>query len=301
MGGGLMQLVAYGAQDVYLTGNAQITLLKVVYRRHTNFAMECIELPFDSKFNGSVSVQVLRNGDLATRSYVYVLLPALLPTNQGSGSTSFNGTIGWTRRLGHAMINTVEVTIGGSSIDKHYGMWLDVWYELTHTEEQVRGYMKMIGDDPTLTKLQTYSSGVASGYPLYIPLQFWFNRNYGLALPLIALQYHDVRVNLQFVDISNLYTYTKGTNAVAPAFSGGLSFSKSSILVDYVYLDSEERRRFAQVGHEYLIEQIQYNQATLASGGTQTLTLNFNQPCKELIWSHYNGAFTCAQGGNMGG
>jgi len=295
-----MQLVAYGAQDVYLTGNPQITLFKVVYRRHTNFAMECIELPFDSKFNGSVSVQVLRNGDLATRSYVYVVLPTLQPSNQGSGSTLFNGNIGWIRRLGHAMINTVEVTIGGSSIDKHWGMWLDVWYELTHTEEQTVAYNKMIGDDAALTTLQPYSSGVTSGYNLYIPLQFWFNRNYGLALPLIALQYHDVRLNLQFVDIPNLIVYTAGTNGVAPTFSGGLSFSKSSILVDYVYLDSEERRRFAQVGHEYLIEQIQYNNNNLTSSNT-TITLNFNQPCKELIWFHLNGAFTCSAGGNTGG
>lgn len=302
-----MQLVAYGAQDVYLTGNPNITLFKVVYRRHTNFAMECIGLSFDSRFGGKASVQVLRNGDLATKSYLYFELPALVPTNAGTSAGSFNGKIAWMKRLGHAMLDHVEVTIGGSTIDKHWGMWLDIWYELTHEVDQERGYSAMVGDVSALTTLVAGSTGVAGGYSLYVPLQFWFNRNYGLALPLIALQYHDVRVNVEFEDAVNLIVYTWGldstgaTGTAAPKFNGGLAFNTASILVDYVYLDSEERRRFAQVGHEYLIEQIQYNQANLQSGGTQTIALNFNQPCKELIWTHLVGAFTGAAGGNLGG
>jgi hypothetical protein len=296
-----MQLVAYGAQDVYLTANPQITLFKVVYRRHTNFALECIELPVDiAKPSGRPNVQILRNGDLATRSYLRVQLPELIPSN----TNQFNGNVAWVRRLGHALIYSVEIQIGGSPIDKHWGVWLDVWYDLTHSTSQARGYRAMIGDVDRLTKLQP---SIAGGYTLFIPLQFWFCRNYGLALPLIALQYHDVRLNFEFEDLERLVVYTKGTGQVqAPTFQN-FQYSNAGVLIDYVYLDSEERRRFAQVGHEYLIEQLQtpgeQNLTTQGAGSgptNQTFTLNFNHPCKEFIWTHKCGAFS-GEGGSSSG
>ena len=288
MGGGLMQLVAYGAQDVYLTGNAQITLFKVVYRRHTNFSSETIELPIETaKPSGRVSVQVLRNADLASKSYLRLTVPDLEATN------NFNGKVAWVRRVGHAAIKTVEVQIGGSLIDKHYGVWLDLWYELTHEDNQSRGYSKLVGDVPELTTLQ---DTVAGGQVLLVPLQFWFCRNYGLALPLIALQYHEVRINIEFERVENLVVFTAGDADSTPKFNG-LSFGSSGILVDYIYLDSEERRRFAQVGHEYLIEQVQLNEQNLQNNSTnQQFTLNFNHPCKELIWAHRCGAFNGVNG-----
>ena len=306
MGGGLMQLVAYGAQDVYLTGNPQITLFKVVYRRHTNFSVECIELSLETaKPGGRPTVQVLRNGDLATRTYLRVGLPDLTPSNADTGNgTGFTGQVAWVRRLGHAMIKSVEIQIGGSPIDKHYGTWLDVWYELTHTDSQERGYRAMIGDVDQLTKLQP---AVAGGYVLFIPLQFWFCRNYGLALPLIALQYHDVRLNFEFEELNRLYVYTKGTGRQTEPRFQSFQYSNAGVLIDYVYLDSEERRRFAQVGHEYLIEQLQTpGEQNLAVQGTgsaptnQSFTLNFNHPCKEFIWAHKLGAFNGSNGNNGG-
>jgi hypothetical protein len=290
MGGGLMQLVAYGAQDVYLTGNPQITLFKVVYRRHTNFSTECIELTLDTAKPGNRStVQVLRNADLATKCHLRCVIPDLVPTN-----AAFNGKVAWVRRLGHAMMSTIEVQIGGSMIDKHYSAWLDIWYELTHRVDQERGYNAMIGDVPALTTLN--ADGISGlNYTVFVPLQFWFCRNYGLALPLIALQYHEVRFNIEWESIDNLVVYTAGTgSASSPVFSG-LAYGSSGILVDYVYLDSEERRRFAQVGHEYLIEQMQYDERSLQSGSSnQTFTLNFNHPCKEFVWAHKLGAFSGA-------
>jgi hypothetical protein len=289
-----MQLVAYGAQDVYLTGNPQITLFKVVYRRHTNFSVECIELSLETaKPGGRPQVQILRNGDLASRSYLRVTLPALAPTNASEeGGNGFDGKVAWVRRLGHAMIKSVEIQVGGAPIDKHYGVWLDVWYELTHPTGQERGYNAMIGDVPELTQLQ---DSVASGYNLFVPLQFWFCRNYGLALPLIALQYHDVRLNFELEDLDKLYVYSKGCNGKSPSFAG-LTYNSAGVLIDYVYLDSEERRRFAQVGHEYLIEQLQTDGEQQLSGqtnttATQSFTLNFNHPCKEFVWVHKLGAF----------
>jgi len=190
------------------------------------------------------------------------------------------------------MLKNAEVQIGGSMIDRQYGVWLDIWYELTHSTGQERGYNAMVGDVPELT---TLASSVAGGFVMFTPLQFWFCRNYGLALPLIALQYHEVRINLEFEKIENLVVYTAGTGSeTVPKFSG-LSFGSSGLLVDYIYLDSEERRRFAQVGHEYLIEQVQLNEQNLLGTATnQQFTLNFNHPCKELIWTHRCGAFNGA-------
>ena len=270
-----MQLVAYGAQDVYLTGNPQITFFKVVYRRHTNFSMECIEQPLDSaRFGGRHTVQVLRNGDLAGRMYLKTTLPAL--------SADLGSKCAWVRRVGHALVDYIECTVGGSQVDKHWGVWYDLWYELTHTEEQARGYAKMIGDVPACTTL----AAETQAYTLYIPLQFWFNRNTGLALPLIALQYHEVRFNIQFETFANLVCHT-GTLPSLPSEN----LSDTSILVDYIYLDQEERRRMAQVGHEYLIEQVQFGNTESVTGANQKVKLDFNHPCKELVWATRVGKF----------
>jgi len=181
-----MQLVAYGAQDVYLTGNPQITFFKVVYRRHTNFSIETVEhtLGGNPDFGRKATVTVTRNGDLATKMYLRVVLKAL---DTGDVTKKW----GYVRRLGHALMKSVELEIGGSKIDKQYGTWLDIWFELTAPTGTARGYKRMIGDIDELTDMQS-----AHGeYTMYIPLQFWFCRNTGLALPLIALQYHEVRVH----------------------------------------------------------------------------------------------------------
>lgn len=291
MGGGLMQLVAYGAQDVYLTGNPQITYFKVVYRRHTNFSMECIELPLDSAgFGKRNTVQVLRNGDLATRMYLRVVLPAVDENVAPFVENDvFNTRVAWVKRVGHALINNIELTIGGSQIDKHWGTWMDVWYELTHTYDQERGYRAMIGDVPELTELrgaEEAGGAILPQYELYIPLQFSFNRNTGLALPLIALQYHEVRFNIEFNSAADLLV-SSGVQDLEGVNS--LQFAEAGLMVDYIYLDSEERRRMAQVGHEYLIEQLQFNSPDSISTGNTTSTnvkhkLEFNHPTKEIVF-----------------
>lgn len=304
-----MQLVAYGAQDVYLTGNPQITFFKVVYRRHTNFSVEMDELPVDvAKPSGTFTVQVLRNGDLATRMYLRLQTPALTVEQVNPTSNHVtNGTIAWVRRLGHACVKYFKVQIGGTDIDKHVGVWLDLWYELTHSVSQERGYAKMIGDVPEMTTLVGAPVGAASSvvlvpsYTLYVPLQFWFNRNPGLALPLIALQYHDVRLYVEMEDMNKLICWSGS----APNLNSLNQYKSAGIMVDYVYLDSEERRRFAQVGHEYLIEQVQFpGEDSINSGFSSTITnktkMNFNHPCKELVWCNRCGAFNGAQASTNG-
>ena len=186
MGGGLMQLVAYGAQDIYLTGNPQITFFKVVYRRHTNFSMESIEQVFNgtADFGKRVTCTVSRNGDLISRVY----LQATLPSVESTCSSQF---FRWVNFIGHVLIRSVEVEIGGQRIDKHYGDWLTIWNELTIPPGLKSGYDNMVGNTAHLTGTGLQSTDATT---LYIPFQFWFCRNPGLALPLIALQYHEVKI-----------------------------------------------------------------------------------------------------------
>jgi len=253
-----MQLVAYGAQDIYLTGNPQITFFKVVYRRHTNFSMESIEQTINGSIGGGsrVTSTISRNGDLVYRLF-YELSGSL---NTGTNKYANPGA---------SVFDNIEIEIGGQRIDRQSGHWMHVWSCLTQ-ENSARVIAADVGTGGTLFQeltgmggcKQTTSSTVSvSG--LRIPLQFWFCRNPGLALPLIALQYHEVKIVTTF---SSDFTTTPG----------------ASLWADYIYLDTYERRRFAQVSHEYLIEQVQYQSA---AGETTSTELNFNHPVKELIWT----------------
>ena len=280
MGGGLMQLVAYGAQDVYLTGNPQITFFKVVYRRHTNFSVEPIQQVFNgaADFGRTVTCNLNRNGDLITNMYSVVNLKS------ASTSVTTEQKWGYARRLGYALIQETKVEIGGSKIDEQYGDWLNVWQELTIKAGQVRGHAKMIGDVPELNKFEL----THNAYTLYVPLAYWFNRHNGLALPLIALQYHDVRVTIQYRAASECVNYEGYAGAALPA---NLGMDDSYLLIDYVYLDSEERKRFAQASHEYLIEQLQFNGSEALTAQTSKFRLNFNHPSKFLIWVPHLGKY----------
>jgi len=304
MGGGLMQLVAYGAQDVYLTGNPQITFWKVTYRRHTNFAMESIEQTFNGQadFGRRVTCTLARNGDLAYRTYLQVTLPEI------------NSTLApfarWLDFPGEQLIAQVEVEIGGQRIDRQYGDWMHIWNQLTLSKEQQDGYYKMIGNTTALTYITDPSFANVDGpcdsdaprqvctprnalpeTTLYVPFQFWYCRNPGLALPLIALQYHEVRINLDIrpIDeclwaVSTLSCEPGSSTNVKSSLAYAQSIVAASLYVDYVFLDTDERRRMAQNPHEYLIEQLQFTGDESVGSSSNKIKLNFNHPCKELIW-----------------
>jgi hypothetical protein len=244
MGGGLMQLVAYGAQDIYLTGNPQITFFKVVYRRHTNFSMETIQQTLDgtttlnATSNTNASCTISRNGDLVGRVYVV---------------TRTNGVTD-----GSKLVNEVELEIGGQRVDKQTEEWMNVWNELSTDETKALPLKAMSG---------CVGSSSTTGVEnlVQVPLQFWFCRNPGLALPLIALQYHEVKLKFKWGTGNDV-----GANAECEVFC------------EYIYLDTDERRRFAQISHEYLIEQVQHQVEGTAS---TSYTLNLNHPVKELVWT----------------
>ena len=345
MGGGLLQLVAYGAQDVYLTGNPQITFFKVVYRRHTNFALESIQQTFNGNVNYGqrVTCTISRNGDLINRAYLQV-------------NSNVTNLVPY---FGLRLINYAEIEIGGQKIDKHYSEWMYIWNELSMPIGKKEGYFSMVGGAGSTPQVAvngvksvtidggagntdgtwqlTFTADVAdtitdgatgtativggvvvsinitnsgSGYatappgvtiatqtgytaagtaptltavlattavaavPLstvYVPLEFWFCRNVGLALPLIGLQYHEVKVNIQFETLAKLSKTTPVAGATLDA----------TLWIDYIYLDTDERRKFAQSSHEYLIEQLQF---IGKEGAGSKMKLNFNHPVKELVW-----------------
>ena len=306
-----MQLVSYGAQDIYISGNPQITFWKVLYKRHTNFAMEAIEVTFNGQadFGRRVTAVISRNADLMYRTYIQVTLPQI------SLSTP-DARFRWLNYVGHRLLKQVEIEIGGSRIDRQYGDWMQIWTQLTQPVGTQVSFDDMVGNSADLVLLKD-GSGVAldatcaaseatnsclsrAGTPLktlYIPLQFWYCRNPGLAIPLIALQYHEVRINVEFEQNYNC-CYADRQSASQTALPSQVSLSlgsgvtsisqlqlvAASLYVDYVYLDTEERRRFAQQSHEYLIDQLQFTGDETVTASSNKIQMNFNHPVKELVW-----------------
>ena len=249
-----------------------------MYRRHTNFASESIEQTFTGSpsFGNRVTVQLTRNADVVTKMYLRAVL--------GNGVSASNWA--WVSNVGHALIDNYYLEIGGTQIDKQYGDWLNIWYELTHKVGQERGYARMVGNVSANTDLALSHDE----YSLNVPLQFFHCRHDGLGLPLIALQYHEVRITFEFTPLASLVVREYGSG-------GALSWTtqptlSASLWVDYVYLDQEERKRFAQATHEYLIEQVQFPSTESVNSVSTRTRLSFNHPCKFLAWVVRLGRYT---------
>ena len=277
-----MQLVAYGAQDIYLTGNPQITFFKVVYRRHTNFSMECIKQSFKGAAgaNSRVVATLARNGDLVHDCFLKVK-----GSTAGGAASDYNNP-------GHNIINNIELEIGGQLIDKHYGHWMEAHAQLTesgpNTGHKDFGNTANYdygggGSSGTTSNFQmtAFAGGVVIGNndlttntTLFIPLRFWFCRHVGLSLPLIALQYHDVELKTTFRNLEAMI------NASTTVSSVTLQDPTISLWGNYIYLDTDERKRFAKGSHEYLIEQVQLIKDTFSS----RVSIPFNHSVKSLYW-----------------
>ena len=258
MAGGLMQLVAYGSQDIYLTANPKVTFFQAVYKRHSNFASEVIEQTVNGNpaDNGRVSITIARNGDLVQDMYLEMKAKSGLTSSSKGASAIY---------AAERAIKDIEVSIGGQRIDRHFQKWWRLFDNLYHNEAKKADYAKM-------------TSNTQNG-AIYLPLIFWFNRHPGLSLPLIALQYHECRVD---VDLSSEFShYTDGNTLKCWA--------------NYHFLDTEERRRFAQKSHEYLIEQVQHTGSdSVSATSTKQVRLSFNHPVKELLFAFGNGSVSNA-------
>lgn len=361
MAGGLIQLAAYGSQDIFLTSEPQITFFKVVYRRHTNFSTEVVPKTFVNtpQFGNKVSAILSRDGDLMRKMHIMIELPSIGPFLNDDQELDPITKFAWVNKIGFAIINSVQIEIGDELIDEHYGDWMNIWYELTYRNQ--KNIDKIIGNVPELT---SYTNG-KSAYKLFIPLQFWFNRVAGLALPIVSLQYNHIKINLELADFStchtlaptnfitvnndfvnftqfeylvqnvnNITSYAQyiyfdlnlknlyfrrittnpfiSTTTLDPTYSiqgltsnfvtipainsmervysnslinfNNVVITNALLLIEYVFLDDEERIKFSQSKHEYLIEQLFSNFEETINGLQQSYRIGFTQPCKELYW-----------------
>ena len=270
----LLQLQSKGQEDMYLTSNPEITFFKTNYKRHTNFAIETIEHTFsgDYNFNNNIICTLNKSGDLLSKSFIKLELSA--KTNNTTGKW------GWIKNIGHHVIDFVSVEIGNNEIDRHYGNWLNIWYELTKNENIEEGYDILNGNTSDLTSL-SHGTGLENDkfITLFIPLNFYFCRNYNVAFPLVALTQNQVKFIVKLKESKFLYNKTNHAGyTVTP------KVNYISLLTDFIYLDTNERRYFFQSSHEYLIEQVQNYEKQL-NKYDNVLSLNFKHLVKSLFWT----------------
>jgi hypothetical protein len=274
--GATLQLAAQGAQDLYLTGNPQITQFKSVVKRHTNFAMETVTNYFHGKLAPGQKIYstLQRSGDLLSQMFLKITLPKLQET-QGEN----NIYTSWVNRIGFALIDYVDVQIGEQVIDRQFGQWMFIWSELSQDNSSRGGLANMVGGHDVFT-----ASTQNGPLELYVPLYFWFCRDIGSSLPLVALQNQEVRIWVQFRSFDLLWISNDKETAEG-VVGKNLEFTEVTLLTDYIFLDKEERRFFAQNEHMYLIEQTQItNESIDISKQENIIYMPFNHPVKELYW-----------------
>lgn len=312
MSGALVQIAAFGTQDVLLMGNPTVTFFKNVVNRHTNFAIETIQQVLQGANNfgaSNATVQITRDGDLLWRTFIRFRLPRLETTYTFSKAITKPVTIvpaRWTDDIGHHLIHHCSVSIGGSQIDKHYGDWLQIWSQLTLDESKRAGYNDMIGNryelmgnngrpvfdtkwftDNSITLPYTGHFNIPEAL-IDVPLQFWFCRDPALTIPLVSLPYHDVRIAFDFRPLEHVVIPPVVIADSADAGNIKVSYAaidalQPTVYANYVFLDNAERKRYAQHPQEYLIEQLQYAENP-APQGQVDINLNFNHPTKELVF-----------------
>ena len=300
--GGLLQLVATGRQDIYLSGNPQTTFFKQVYRRYTNFSIETQRIPFDSAvdFGKLITVTVPRQGDLLSQVYLQINLPQITPagpvpqppgivTEQPTNYSQITNSVSWVNGVGYAMIDYISIWIGQQEVDRHYGEWMYLWTQLSTPGSKKDGIYYMTGTQ------EVFNDQSQSGpLNLLVPLDFWFCKNPGLALPLIALQATPVRFYIRLKNGNDMVFSNSLENAIlnnSPNCPTALTATPVTITDmvmwgDYIYLDTEERRRFVSSRHEYLIEQVQQQKRYSIPLNTTRISvpLVFNNPIKEMVW-----------------
>lgn len=271
MGGGLLQLVAKGAQDVYLINNPQITLFKNIYHRYTNFSYETFQLNFDGNknFGEEINCTIPLNGDLLSKTYLVIIL-----------NKDTNKKWGYVEKIGFNIIEQISISINGETIDTHTGEWLNIYYEFTKNKGHTQNFNILNGNIPELKNINNEHPE----YTLYIPLQFWFCHHYGLSIPVISLEKNSIEIKVKLNSALNCINF-KNNNNYLP------SIKDVHLLADYIYLDNKERNKFVEMKHKYLINQIQINKEKIPSY-KHSYNLKFFHPCKYLIWladqSKYN-------------
>lgn len=288
-GGGLLQLVATGKQDLFLTGNPQMSFFKMVYRRHTNFATESQPMYFDGtpNFGQRITCLIPRRGDLLGKVYLDVTLPQIRDTN--------GNILSYTNSIGYALIQEITFEVGEQEIDRQTGEWMELWTQLTTPTSQRDALNELIGRVEPYNPPSLIPGPSSEGLRLLIPLQFYFCQNPGLYIPLLALQYSPIRINITLRPLQQLFWVPPPPPPATqelwkPACTISVDCTSQIVNMmlwgEYVYLDVEERRMFVSNSHEYLIEQVQWTPpySLTAQQTTATISVDFNHPQKEFIF-----------------
>lgn len=286
MTGGLLVLAAYGAQDKYVSGNPQITFFVAVYRRYTNFSIIQTPQLFNGDFNFGKKVycQIERIGDLLNQMFLKLNLPSL-EDYKYNDSENNEVDFYWVNSIGHSIIKVIEIEIGGNIIDRQYGVWMEIWSELTIPLNKRDGFNDMIGKSNNIINLENDKELL-----LYVPLQFWFCKNIGLSLPLIAIQSQEVRVNLTLRNYNELIISSNGSSISDSPNKEEINILSGSLEVDFIFLEEEERKIFTKNNLQYLITQTQVSAKSLDDNtNSQQVDFNFNHLVSEIIWVIQNG------------
>lgn len=280
-----MQLVTQACTNTWLTSQPQISFWRGGYRRYANFAYETVDEPILApRFGSKTSVTISNAGDLLGRMYVRMTL---------SGGTAPSGaTWAWVRRVGHEIIETAELSIGGQTIDKHFSTWANVWYDLTHETDKDKGYQSMIGNVPDVTDMkQSHSHTV-----LYVPLKFFFCVHENTPLPIIGLQHTNIRIDINFKDVEQLIC-TAGFTSSTPGADMNLRLEDATLVTEVMYLEPEERKLYLQSPTEILIHSLQHHGRHVISKSVQTIDIAaFHHIVKELVWASRLGKYVNTSG-----
>ena len=277
MGFGYLLLAVKSEQDNYLIGNPQFTFFKAVYRKHTNFSIDYQFNNFigdtSNAFGRKLYIDIPKNGDLLHRMYLTIDI---------SNDTT---DVEKLAPLAYNFIEYIDIYIGGQRIDRHYGEWLAIWHELFEDSNKSIALANMVG----------VHNNNSIGKTLTIPLRFWFNNDIGLALPLIALQYNDIKLEIKFNQKSEVDKF----NSTSGDASSNFKINKIQLISEYIHLDKEERRVFSSKNHEYLITQVQDSLNNVINNFSakykeskknferqrHKIDLRFTYPVKEIFWT----------------
>lgn len=275
----LIELSAQGVENVDLTVDAQHTFWKSVYSKHTGFAMEPKELTFSSgsaNYGQKGTVKIDRQGDMVADMWLVIDVDPLTQPGGGGGNYRF------TNDFGRALINQVAVNIGGVVYDTKQGEYMHIWEELSIIDElQLNA---LTGKTEVVAELEAWALQTRR---YYVPITFWFTENYSNALPLVGLYQHEVQIEFTFRSFVEMVVAYNGAAAPTSAAVNGGGISSMVLMVEYVFLENNERNYFARGTHKYMIEQVQFVGTTsIIAGATgANIDLHFNHPTNELIWA----------------
>ena len=282
MAGGEIQIMSVGKQDKFLMGKPQITFFKAVYKRHINFAIETKTHQFFGGVDYGKKSECLisKDGDLISGLSLHIELGSLNTSIQNSTECSDieEAVFSWVNGIGHALIDAVEIEFDGITIDRQYGEWYEIWAELSQSAEKKSGYDRLVGKKSNAGfSCRSFSGKVE----LIVPLQFWFCKKYGLALPILAIIDQEIRLKVRWKKFDQLWITNKlgSIPSLRPSF-------RCTVMIDFVLLDVKEKLNFLSKRHFYLIEQIQSNGGSMFRKNNMKpkVKLNFYHPIKELIW-----------------